>query len=97
MTTRTGYFARRHQDPDYAAEVQQERLRIDAIDAIVRRLDEARSEQGISKAELARRTGKREEVLRRLFTAENPNPTLETVVALAQELDLELSLTPTPH
>ena len=88
-----GYFARRHQDPDYAAEVQRERARINAIDRIVRQLDDAREEQGLSKAELARRTGRRAEFLRRLFTAQTPNPTLETVVEVAAALDLELSLT----
>jgi transcriptional regulator with XRE-family HTH domain len=58
----------------------------------VRQLDDAREEQGLSKAELARRTG-RAEFLRRLFTAQTPNPTLETVVEVAAALDLELSLT----
>ncbi len=88
-----GYFARRHRDPDYAAEVQRERFRIDAIDRIVRTLDEARQEQGLSKAELARRTGRRAEILRRLFTAEQPNPTLETVVEVAAALDMDVTVT----
>ena len=92
MTSSSGYFARRHQDPDYAEEVQRERTRIDAIDRIIRQLDDAREEQGLSKAELARRTGRRAEFLRRLFTAETPNPTLETVVEIAAALDLDVTL-----
>lgn len=93
MTSSSGYFARRHQDPDYAAEVRRERARIDAVDRIVRQLDESREEQGLTKAELARRTGRRAEFLRRLFTAETPNPTIETVVEVAAALHLEVSLT----
>ena len=92
-STQSGYFARRHQDPEYASEVERERIRIDAIDRIVRTLDEARLEQGLSKAELARRTGRRAEVLRRLFTAEQPNPTLETVVEVAAALDMQVTVT----
>ncbi len=91
-TNSTGYFARRHQDPDYAAEVHRERVRIDAIDKVVRALDRAREAQGLSKAELARRTGHRAEVLRRLFTAEQPNPTLDTIAEIAAALDLDLTV-----
>jgi ribosome-binding protein aMBF1 (putative translation factor) len=91
---RRGYFERRREDPAFAAGVRAERERIDAIDAIVRRLDEERERRGLSKAELARLTDKRAEVVRRLFTAEGSNPTLETVVQIAQALDLELTLAP---
>lgn len=92
MTGSQGYFARRHEDSGYAEQVRRERERIEAIDRIVRTLDQARQEQGLSKAELARRTGRRAEFLRRLFTAEQPNPTLETVVEIAAELDLDVVL-----
>lgn len=98
MTTEEqgGYFSRRMQDPKFAAGVRAERDRIDAIDRIVRHLDDERERQGISKAELARLSDKRAEVLRRLFTAENPNPTLETVVDIARALDLDLVLAARP-
>jgi len=94
MTTpeHPGYFARRQRDPEYAEALRSERARIDAIDRIVRALDDAREQQGLSKAELARRTDKRAEFIRRLFTAEAPNPTLETVVEVAAALGLEVEL-----
>lgn len=88
-----GYLAGRLRDPDFAVEFRRERARIDAIDRVVRALDDARNEQGLSKAELARRVGKRAEFLRRLFTAEQPNPTLETVVEIAAAMGLEISVT----
>ena len=42
----------------------------------------------------ARRVDLRPEVIRRLFSAESPNPTLSTVVALAGALELELTAEP---
>jgi DNA-binding phage protein len=89
-----GYFERRRQDPEYAAGVQAERDRIDAIDRLIRQLDAERERQGISKAELARLTDKRAEVLRRLFTSGDANPTLATVIDVARALDLDLVLAP---
>lgn len=43
--------------------------------------DEARVQQGMTKAELARRAGMAPEAVRRLFTAEGPNPTAATLIA----------------
>jgi transcriptional regulator with XRE-family HTH domain len=48
----------------------------------------------MTKAELARRAGMAPEVVRRLFTAEGPNPTAATLVALADVLDVELIARP---
>src|SRR6266545_3821226 len=93
---RTGaerYLAGRLEDPDYRAAYEQARERIDQIDAVIRTLDERRTELNLTKAELARRAGVKPEAIRRLFSAETPNPTLATLVALAEALDLELS----PH
>ena len=70
------------------------RRRIDQIDSIIRALDRRRCGLELSKAELARRAGVRPEVIRRLFSAERPNPTLSTLVALAEALDLELAAEP---
>jgi len=89
---RNSFFAEQMDDPEYAAEVASERARIDAIDSILRQLDDERERQGMSKAELARLADKKESFVRRLLTSGESNPTLETVVALAHELDLELTL-----
>lgn len=91
---RNSFFAEQMNDPEYAAEVASERARIDAVDSILRRLDAERERQGLSKAELARLADKTESFVRRLLTSGDSNPTLETVVALAHELELEVVLQP---
>ena len=89
---RNSFFAEQMDDPEYAAEVATERVRVDAVDSILRQLDAERERQGLSKAELARLADKKESFVRRLLTSGDSNPTLETVVALAHELELEVVL-----
>ena len=94
MSARTGaerYLENRREDPDYDRAYTSARRRIDQVDALIRELDERRCSLNLSKAELARRADLRPEVIRRLFTAASPNPTLATVVALAGALELELT------
>ena len=96
---RTGaerYLARRLEDPEYRTAYEQARERIDQIDRVIRALDERRNELNLTKADLARRAGVKPEAIRRLFSAEKPNPTLNTLVALAGALDLELRPEPRP-
>ncbi|MBI2170305.1 MAG: helix-turn-helix transcriptional regulator [Actinobacteria bacterium] len=90
---RTGaerYFAERLTDADYRRHYHEARARIAQVDAVIRALDERRTALSFTKAELARRAGVKPEAVRRLFSAETPNPTLNTLVALAQALGLEL-------
>jgi DNA-binding phage protein len=97
---RTGaerYLATRLKDPDYRVAYEEARERIDQIDGLIRALDERRAELNLSKADLARRAGVKPEAIRRLFSAERPNPTLATLVALAGALDLELRPEPRQH
>jgi ribosome-binding protein aMBF1 (putative translation factor) len=70
------------------------RAEIDAVDSLIRALDEARVDLGVSKAELARRISAKPEVIQKLFAAEAPNPTLATVVKLAEVLGYRLELVP---
>ena len=84
------YFARRLEDPEYSAAYNEARARIDQTDSVIRALDDRRVALNLTKAELARRAGAKPEAIRRLFSAERPNPTLSTLVALAGALDLEL-------
>jgi len=89
---RTGaerYLARRLESPEYRDTYEAARQRIGQIDTVVRALDARRSALKLTKAELARRAGVKPEAIRRLFSAERPNPTLRTLVALAGALDLE--------
>jgi DNA-binding phage protein len=90
---RTGaerYLARRLTDPGYREAYEDAKERIEQIDSVIRALDDRRAELRLSKAELARRAGVKPEAIRRLFSAERPNPTLATLVALAGALGLEL-------
>lgn len=94
---RTGaerYLNERRADADYELAYEAARRRIDQIDSIIRVLDQRRCNLELSKAELARRANLRPEVIRRLFSAENPNPTLSTLVALAEALEMELAAEP---
>lgn len=94
---RTGaerYLAGRLKDPEYREAYEVARQRIAQIDAVIRSFDARREELHLTKAELARRAGVKPEAIRRLFSAEKPNPTLTTLVALAGALDLELRTTP---
>lgn len=88
------YFNDRMNDPEFASAYESAREEIDSVDALVRALDAAREKKGLSKAALARLVDMTPEVVRRLFTAEAPNPTLETVVKLAGALDYQLGLLP---
>jgi ribosome-binding protein aMBF1 (putative translation factor) len=92
---RTGFdkfFAEQMKSPRLAAEYRRARAEIDAVDQLVRALDEARLYAGITKAELARRISAKPEIVRRLFTTVDPNPTLETVIKLAAALGYRLQL-----
>jgi DNA-binding phage protein len=88
------YLAGRLEDPDYRQAFEEARQRIDQIDTVIRALDVRRGELGLTKAELARRAGVKPEAIRRLFSAEKPNPTLTTLVALAGALDMVILPTP---
>jgi DNA-binding phage protein len=91
-TTFDKYFDRRMGDPDFAIAYVDARKAIDSIDGLIRVLDEARLVEGVSKADLARQVGARPEILRRLFTSAEPNPTLTTVLKLVDALGFHLEL-----
>ena len=88
------YLRQRMGDPAYRAAYDEARAHIDRIDSVIRALDERRGDLELSKAELARRAGVKPEAIRRLFSAERPNPTLSTLVAVADALDMELRPVP---
>lgn len=95
--TRT-WFERRHKeemkDPVYAAAYCDAKAEIDAVDALVRELDVERARQGLTKADLARRTGLPAESIRRLFTIEEPDPKMSTLMRLSMSLGRPLGLPP---
>jgi DNA-binding phage protein len=88
------YFDRRMNDPAFASAYREARAVVDSTDALIRALDKARLLVGVSKADLARQIEARPEIVRRLFTADNANPTLATVLKLADALGFHLELVP---
>lgn len=70
------------------------RAEIAATDALIRALERAREGRGISKAELARRMSVKPEIVRRLLTDAGGNPTVSTVLKVANALDCHLELVP---
>jgi DNA-binding phage protein len=84
------YLEERMRDPSYRGAYERSRSRIGQVDRIVRALDARRQELNLSKAELARRAEMAPEAVRRLFSAERPNPTLQTLAAIADALGLDL-------
>ena len=91
--TRTGaehYFARRAQEQGFDAAYDRARRKVNQIDELVRALDDRREMLGMTKAELARRADLAPEAIRRLFSVGSPNPTIGTLAAITDALDLEL-------
>lgn len=88
------YVSAQMRDAEFAKELASSRAEVDFVDRIVRALDERRVAIGLSKAELAKRVGMKAELIRRLFTASEPNPTLDTVARLAVALECRLDLEP---
>jgi len=88
------YFDQRMKNPAFGPSYREARAIIDSTDALVRTLDQARLLAGVSKADLARQIEARPEVVRRLFTTDDANPTLATVLKLANALGFHLELVP---
>lgn len=88
------FFDEQMRDAELRGAYEQIRSEIDTVDALVRALDDARVELGISKADLARQISAEPAAIRRLFTAERSNPTLATFAKLAEALGYEVVLAP---
>jgi len=94
-TQKTGldkFFDAQMKSPSFAKSYAAARAELDAIDTMVRALDAAREKSGMTKAGLAAAIEARPEVVRRLFTQKNPNPTLSTLVRLAAVLGYRVQL-----
>lgn len=88
------FVAEQMKSPSFEAGYAEARAQIDAVDRLIRALDDARVELGMSKADLARRISSKPEIVRRLFTADGQNPTLGTIVKLAAAVGYKLELIP---
>ena len=87
------YVHARIQDRDFASDYRDAKAEVDAVDRLMRQLDEARTRARLSKADLARRASAPEESVRRLLSAKRSNPTLQTVLRLARAVGLSVELT----
>jgi transcriptional regulator with XRE-family HTH domain len=68
--------------------------RIAMFDDVVRSLEARRQELGMTKAELARRADMPPAVIRRLFSQQHKNPTLTSLAAIAEALELKIFVAP---
>lgn len=88
------YFERRRANPSYAEAHERALRRVEMFDDMVRSLDARREELGMTKAELARRADMPPAVVRRLFSQQRKNPTLASLVAIADALGMWLCVAP---
>lgn len=65
-----------------------------ACDKLIERFDNARQAAKLTKAELAHRADYTPEQVRRIFSDKAANPTMATLVRLADALGMELALVP---
>ncbi len=97
MTTKTGFerfLDEKLRDPSFRKDYEAARAEIDATDTLIRALEGARAGQGLTKAELARRISVKPEIVRRLLTDLDGNPTIGTVLKLVTALDFHIELVP---
>jgi ribosome-binding protein aMBF1 (putative translation factor) len=85
-------LAKRLDDPAFRAAHERSSREIEQTDLVIRALDALRVDQGMSKAELARRINRNASSIRRLFTAGRARPELPLVVAIADALGAEVKV-----
>ena len=80
--------------PEAQAEYERTRQSLLRTRQILQRLDAERQRAGLTKAALAARIGSDPSVVRRLFSSAAGNPTLQTVMQIADALDVEFDVRP---
>jgi DNA-binding phage protein len=90
------YVDEQKKNPDFAAEYERAGVEIRAIDDFVRRVDTARIEKGMSKADLARKVSTTPEAMRRLLTSRDANPTFQTILSVLEAVGLRFNVTDAP-
>lgn len=69
---------------------------MDATLQMMHAFEEIRRQQHITQQELAERMGRKREAIARLFTIDDPNPTLSTIIDLLTALHLTADITLRP-
>jgi transcriptional regulator with XRE-family HTH domain len=83
---------KRLQNPEIAAGYREMAAELE----LMRALDEIRKQQKITKEALAAQMGKKREAVSRLFTADEINPTLDTLLELLSALKVTADITLRP-
>jgi ribosome-binding protein aMBF1 (putative translation factor) len=78
--------------PERRARNERTKRQVLATRQILQQIDDERERRGMTKADLAHRIGATPSVVRRLFSSETSNPTLGTVVAMLDALDLDVQV-----
>jgi ribosome-binding protein aMBF1 (putative translation factor) len=79
-------------DSEFRAGFERELAKVKSVASILIAIETARAEKGIPKAEVARRMDRQPSAVRRLLSGKGANPTLDTVVDLADAVGLELDI-----
>ena len=80
---------KRLQNPEVAAGYREMGVELELMQA----LDAIRKQQHLSQEQLAARMGKKREAISRLFSADDINPTLNTLIELLSALNLTADIT----
>ena len=80
------------QSPGDRAEFERRLAKVKSIAEVMHIIEEAREEAGLAKAEVARRMDRKPSAVSRLLAGNGANPTLDTVVDLADAVGLEMDV-----
>lgn len=86
--------ARKLADPAVQERYERTRRTVAAIRQTLMRVDQERTQAGLTKAELARRVGANPATMRRLLSSGQQNPTLKTVLEICDVLGMEVTVAP---
>jgi ribosome-binding protein aMBF1 (putative translation factor) len=86
------FLDRKLQDPEFKAGFERKLAKVKSIAEVINVIETVREEEGLAKAELARRMDRKPSAISRLLSGSGANPTLDTLVDLADALGLELDI-----
>jgi DNA-binding phage protein len=79
-------------DPAFKAGFERKLAKVKSIAEVMHVIESVRAQKSIAKAEVARRMDRKPEAVSRLLRGEGANPTLDTLVELADAIGLELDV-----
>jgi len=80
------------QSPEDRAEFERRLAKVKNTAEVMHIIEQARKEAGLAKAEVARRMGRKPSAVSRLLSGNGANPTLDTLVDLADAVGLEVDV-----